>query len=147
MIMFHVNLQGCTLEWWVLPDFLNLCLWKKICLLIGNRFIDNVTFQGTNMSNLRKRKIIFNSTFVRGYVSSQEGIYNYPPWKTRKKFAPENKPSFPLKRKGSGLPFPTILQGRWFLLLVLEFWGISYRSMRKITQTFKLVNYPPPNLA
>ena len=34
------------------------------------------TLLGTNMSRIGKRKIIFKSTFGRGYVSSQEGISN-----------------------------------------------------------------------
>ena len=33
------------------------------------------TLQGTNISHLGKRKIIFKSAFLGGYVSSQEGMY------------------------------------------------------------------------
>ena len=33
------------------------------------------TLQGTNISHLGKRKIIFKSAFKRGYVSSLEGIH------------------------------------------------------------------------
>ena len=36
------------------------------------------TLQGTNISHLGKRKIIFKRDFLMGYVSSQEGIYIYP---------------------------------------------------------------------
>ena len=34
-----------------------------------------ITLQGINISHLRKRKIIFKSAFLGGYVSSLEGIY------------------------------------------------------------------------
>ena len=33
------------------------------------------SLQGINISHLRKRKIIFKSAFLGGYVSSQEGIH------------------------------------------------------------------------
>ena len=35
---------------------------------------EGITLQGTNISHLGKRKIIFKSAFLGGYVSSQEGI-------------------------------------------------------------------------
>ena len=38
------------------------------------------TLQGTNISHLGKRKIIFKSAFLGGYVSSQEGIFSVFFW-------------------------------------------------------------------
>ena len=38
---------------------------------------DSITLQGTNISHLGKRKIIFKSAFLGGYVSSQEGSFHF----------------------------------------------------------------------
>ena len=43
------------------------------CNLESHPFVVVCTLQGTNISHLGKRKIIFKSALVLGYVSSQEG--------------------------------------------------------------------------
>jgi len=46
---------------------------RKITIYF-KQFLFWITLQGTNISHLGKRKIIFKSAFKRGYVSSLEGI-------------------------------------------------------------------------
>ena len=49
---------------------------KHPAYLISDRWMkDSNTLQGTNISHLGKRKIIFKTALEKGYVSSQEGIF------------------------------------------------------------------------
>ena len=65
-IGMHTHLQGGRLKGLELSRSLVLCSLRKVSGKIQGAF----SFQGTNISHLGERNIIFKSAFGMGYVSS-----------------------------------------------------------------------------
>ena len=59
--------------WWKVRESRQLFNFRKPGIVYNSPKI-----QGTNVSHLGKRKIMFKSTFKRGYVNSQEGNFYIP---------------------------------------------------------------------
>ena len=78
MMVKLVNVDECSgqiIATWHDQNPEKVAFWKGfIPIFQENPGWWSVTLQGTNISGLRKRKIIFKNALGKGYVSSQEGI-------------------------------------------------------------------------